>query len=494
MTNELFHELMLISPLLLMAFFSILLIVVDALTGKEKYLNYVLSLGAIGIVIIFSAILLFFDDIANIEGIKEYPISMNMLFYSKYSYLFDLIFAIAAFLTIQVGRSYIVSNNAEYKEFYSIVLFATVGMMLIAHSNDLLTLFIGIELMSISFYVLAGYFRTKIASIEAGLKYFLLGAFASGFLLYGIAFIYGTFGSVQFDKIAVIISAEQYEIHYLAIGLGLIVIGLSFKIAAFPFHQWAPDVYTGAPTIVTGFMSTAGKAAAVFAFVIISMKLMQAGTESIVDTKYISRIQMIIAVLAAATMLIGNITAIAQNNIKRMLAYSSVAHAGYLLMGIVANSPDGWAGVAFYSAVYMLMQIGAFVVVALLEGEDGKYSNFEHYSGLYKKYPVVAAMMALFMFSLAGIPPFAGFFGKYYIFKSAIDAGFTWLAIVAVISSVISVYFYLKLIVYMYFKEQGGYEQKCEPKPAMFALIVTSGLIILFGLLPNKLIELAKFF
>lgn len=494
MTNEMMLELQFASPLIIMAAMSIILIVVDALSGKNKTINYILSIVSLAGAFIAAGALLLGNNFTAVDALKEFPLSMGTISYSGFAYIFDLIFLAAGLLTIVAAREYNIRAEAEHKEFYSLVLMAVTGMMMISHANDLLLLFIGIELMSIMFYILAGYFRTRISSIEAALKYFLLGAFASGFLLYGIAMVYGATGSLHFDKIAIVMASGEFSRLYMVLGLGLLVIGLSFKIAAFPFHQWAPDVYEGAPTVVTAFMSTAGKAAAVFAFIVIGKNLMQNQLQSVTDVSYIATLQTIVAVISAATMLVGNITAIAQNNVKRMLAYSSVAHAGYMLIGIVANTPEGWAGVAFYSAAYMFMQIGAFVIVSNLEGKDGEFSDFEHYSGLSKTRPILAAMMAIFLLSLAGIPPLAGFFGKYYIFKSAIDAGFTWLTLVAVLSSVISIYFYLRLIVFMYFKEAGDHSPVAEPKAAGFTLIVTTIVIILLGLFPNFLIDMARYF
>ncbi len=493
MTNELMLELQYSSPLLIMAAMSVILILFDAITGENKKINYYLSIATFAAAFVAAGSLILSNNFCCMSNLSAYPLSMGMISYSGLAYLFDLIFLAAGLLVVVASREYNMRADFEHKEFYSLLSLAILAMMMISHANDLLLLFIGIELMSIMFYVLSGYFRERLESVEAALKYFLLGAFATGFLLYGIAFIYGTAGSVQLSTISEVLLKGGFNNLYITLGLGLFTIGLAFKIAAFPFHQWAPDVYTGAPTVVTAFMSTAGKAAAVFAFIIMSKNMMQSGILA-VNPSYIFHIQMIIAVISAATMLVGNITAISQSNVKRMLAYSSVAHAGYMLMGIVANTPDGWAGVAFYSTAYMLMQIGAFIVVSALEGNNGEMVDFEHYAGLYRTRPVLAGVMALFMLSLAGIPPFAGFFGKYYIFKAAIASGFTWLTIIAVISSIISMYFYLKLIVFMYFKEAGLYEHKQELGSAGFSLLVAAVFIVLLGIFPNVIIDIARMF
>ena len=343
--------------------------------------------------------------------------------------------------------------------------------------------------MSISFYIMAGFLRTDIKSIEAALKYFLLGAFATGFLVYGMALIYGATGSLQYEGLlnAAVTGTSEFPA-LMAIGAVLLAVGLSFKIAAVPFHQWAPDVYEGAPTVVTAFMSTAGKAAAFAAFMALFAALMP-----MVDGKVISNenIQMVLAVLAAATMLVGNITAVAQSSVKRMLAYSSVAHAGYLLMGIVAG-PDngGHSAVIFYLTAYTFMQLGAFVVIGILERGDNTSLSFDDMKGLSKRQPILAGVLAVFMFSLAGIPPFAGFFGKLLIFKSAIDGGFTWLTIVAVASSVISVWFYLGLVVKMYFQEpeHEGWDVNIGLGGVTVAICVAG--VVFLGVLPQLLTSL----
>ena len=375
-------------------------------------------------------------------------------------------------------------ENIEHDEFYSLVLFAVAGMMLIAHSNHLLILFIGIEVMSVSFYILSGYMRNNAKSVESSLKYFLLGAFATGFLVYGIALIYGSTGSMDYNQIALNINNNALNFPaLLPVGVALIVIGLSFKAAAFPFHQWAPDVYQGAPTIVTAFMSTAGKAAAFAAFIPIVTVLMPSAP---------AKLQMIFAVMSAATMLIGNISALAQSNIKRMLAFSSVAHAGYIMMGLVSGSQYGYGGIVFYLTAYMFMQIGSFIIVAILERNGEKYLELSDYAGLSKRHPVLAAFMAIFMLSLAGIPPFAGFFGKYFLFTAAIDAGFLWLTLVGVLSSIISVYFYIGLIVKMYFTEPEGQRVDNEVGMSGLSLIITIAGVIVLGILPSGILSIAS--
>jgi NADH-quinone oxidoreductase subunit N len=348
-------------------------------------------------------------------------------------------------------------------------------------------LFVGIELMSITFYVMAGFLRTNIRSVEASLKYFLLGAFASGFLVYGMSLIYGATGSLQYNVIRDVVAQNATNFPTLfAIGAVLMAVAMSFKIAAFPFHQWAPDVYEGSPTVVTAFMSTAGKAAAFSAFVALFIALMP-GTSTLTP-----QLQLMLAVVSAITMLVGNITAVAQTNIKRMLAYSSIAHAGYLLMGIVSNSADGYSGIAFYVTSYVFMQLGAFVVVGILERQNNSLLEINDYAGLAKSEPMLAFSMAVFMLSLAGIPPFAGFFGKYLLFVAAIETGYTWLTIVAVVSSVVSAYFYLGLIVKMYFTEPSGEREPATAGLAGITLVVTTAVSIVLGLFASPFLATFK--
>jgi NADH-quinone oxidoreductase subunit N len=330
---------------------------------------------------------------------------------------------------------------------------------------------------------LAGYFRQTVSSIESALKYFLLGAFATGFLVFGIALVYGASGSFDFSAIAGAIS--KGTLHFprlLPIGIALVIVGLGFKVAVFPFHQWAPDVYDGAPTVVTGFMSTAGKAAALSAFLPLVSSVFPAAADNV---------RTVLALSAAATILIGNVAAVVQQRLKRMLAYSSVAHAGYMFIGLVAGNMRGLTAVVFYAAAYLFMQLGAFAIVAILERDVERSLQLEDCRGLSARHPMLAALMALFMFSLAGIPPMAGFFGKYYLFAAAIESGYTWLAIVGVIGSMISVYYYIGVVVFMYFKDAAETAVSSEPeqieRAARVPLIVSAAFVLLLGIVPTVL-------
>jgi NADH-quinone oxidoreductase subunit N len=352
---------------------------------------------------------------------------------------------------------------------------------LIASANDLIIIFLGIELMSVCLYVLAGFMRTKDRANEAALKYFLLGAFATGFLLYGIALIYGTVGNTNLTIIKNVFAIVSTNTLFV-IGAGLLLIGLAFKAAIVPFHMWAPDVYEGSPTPVTAFMSTGAKAAAFAAFITIFVRTFDFLGGPVNE---------LLAILAAASMILGNVVAIAQTNIKRMLAYSSIAHAGYMLVGIATGTLEGQVGVMFYLVAYALMNIGAFAIISFVEREDDQNLLLDHYAGLSHSQPMLAGLMAIFMFALAGVPPFAGFFGKYYVFFAAIKSKMTWLAIVGVLTSLVSAYYYLRIVVLMFFRE-GQADIVVQPtRIVLLMVMICALLVLLLGLFPSLIIQTA---
>lgn len=396
------------------------------------------------------------------------------------SAIFHFIFNIGAMLIIMSSMGYLKKYGANYGEYYILIQSSVLGMMVMASAKDLLVVFMGLELMSICFYALAGLNRKKLSANEASMKYFLLGSFATGFIVYGIALVYGTSGTTNIQNIIENFGAYISNIVFVT-GFIILLIGFSFKIAAFPFHMWVPDVYQGSATTVTGLMSTTGKAAA-FSVIIILITAIFANNQPNVFMPLFST-------LSVASMLFGSIVAIAQNNLKRMLAYSSISHAGYMVIGLAAGNTYSIAGIIFYLAVYAFMNIGAFGVISIIEDNNDSRTSLDSYAGLNAKNPILAAFMALFMFALAGIPPLAGFFGKYYVFVGAIKADLTWLAILGVISSVISVYFYIRLVVYMYFKESTE-QFNIEVSPYSLAAVVISGLfVLLFGLVPDLLLN-----
>ena len=337
----------------------------------------------------------------------------NMIQVDKYSLFFNVIFLVSTILVVLISMNYLGRTDRRQGEYYLLILLATLGMMLMASGNELIVVFLGLELMSLSLYVLAGYFQRSMASSEAGMKYLLLGAFASGFFLYGIALIYGGAGTTSIPKIAAAITVNAKSPLLLS-GMFLLVVGFGFKVALVPFHQWAPDVYEGAPTSIAAFISAGPKAAGFAAFLRIFLEALQN-----IQSEWI----VVVTILAALTMTVGNLVAIAQRNIKRMLAYSSIAHAGYVLVGLAAANKDGISSAMFYLLVYCIMNIGAFGAVILARTEDGESLIISDYAGLGFKKPLLALFMTLMLLSLAGFPPTAGFVGKFYIFRSAVESG-----------------------------------------------------------------------
>ncbi len=399
--------------------------------------------------------------------------------------IFFFIFTFGAALVSLLSVDYLRKYDSYFGEFYILLQSSVLGMMLMAGAKDLFVIFLGLELMSICFYVLAGINRKRIAANEAALKYFLLGAFATGFTVYGIALIYGSAQTTSIDFITKHFTELTKNVLFVS-GMLLFLIGFSFKIAAFPFHMWVPDVYQGSGTTVAGLFSTGGKAAAFSAILVTFFAVF---SSSVANT-----FEPYLAVIAVLSMLFGSIVAIAQDNIKRMLAYSSIAHAGYMTIGLASGNYEGVAGIIFYLLAYTFMNLGAFGIVSIIEGKDETNLSIKSYAGLASKHPALAAMLSIFMFSLAGIPPFAGFFGKYYVFIAAIKAHLTWLAIVGVISSVISVYFYLRIVVLMYFKDPETELSIQRQNTGLLAVVISVLLVIVLGLSPGTIINLITSF
>ncbi len=461
-----------IGPLVVITATALLVIIVEAIRRG--------SLGIVSVLTQAGIVLAGVLTVANFG--RSGPAFGGLIHHGAYGSFFSLLILSAGFLTVLLSRSYITRQGVARVEYYVLLLFAMLGMMLMASGRDLVILFLGVELMSICLYVLAGFSRTRPESTESALKYFLLGAFVTGFLLYGIALVYGIAGTTNLSAIAAAVPTLASNPVFL-IGAAMIVIGLSFKVAAAPFHMWAPDVYEGAPTTVTAFMATGAKAAAFGAMVAVV-------GESFAFSK--GSVNQVLAAIAAASMIIGNVTAVAQSSVKRMLAYSSVAHAGYILAGVAAGNAVGKTGVLFYLAAYLVMNIGAFGVVSMMEGHDPHRTTFDSYAGLSKKRPYLAAIMALFMFSLSGLPPMAGFFGKYYVFLAAVEADMTWLAIIGVLTSLISAYYYLRLVVVMYFRDGEGDLEAAPAKAALVAVSIAAFFALELGVYPSTIVDIVQ--
>jgi NADH-quinone oxidoreductase subunit N len=410
------------------------------------------------------------------------------------SLAFHLIFCTVAALSVLVSMAHLEAVHWPHGEFYALLLFAVSGMTIMASTESLLSIFLGLEILSIPLYVLAGFTRDRVYAIEAALKYFLLGAFATGFTLYGMALLYGASGRLDLGGVASALAAGQGTIDpLLMVGGALLLIGLSFKIAAVPFHFWAPDVYQGSLAPVAGFMATGTKAAAFATLLrVVTMTLDQ----PLARDRFVS----VTTVIAILTMVVGNVVAIAQQNIKRMLAYSSIANAGYLLVALAAvvKSEGRGGSLFFYLAVYGFMTVGAFAVAAVLgrEGESDQGYALSAYAGLGRRRPMLAAAMTVFMLSLTGLPPAAGFMAKFTIFRDAVNADLVPLAAIALVTSVIGAFYYLRVVVQMYFREPAPAGSVPETRIAFtdaVAIAVAAAAILGIGLFPSALLDLARF-
>lgn len=369
-------------------------------------------------------------------------------------------------------------------EYYALMLFALSGMMLMAMATDLLVIFLALEVLSLAIYVLTGIRRDSAVATEASFKYFLLGAFSSAFFLYGIAFTYGLTGSTRLDRVAALFSsasASPSPLHLVAIGL--LLVGFAFKVSAVPFHMWTPDAYEGAPPPVTGFMSTGVKAAAFAAFVRVFLTAFEA-----LQPDW----SLVLWVVAAATMILGTVVGVAQSSVKRMLAYSSIGHGGYLLVALIAANQTAKSAILFYLLTYAVTNLGAFGIIGLIESNDRPRDQVGDYAGLWEERPGLAALMTIFLLSLGGFPPFGGFIAKWLVFTSAMEAGYTWLAIIGVLTSVVSVYFYLRVVVMMYMTPKAGAMQlPVVPRLAGVALVVSAIIVFYLGVLPTQVMNWA---
>src|SRR5579859_2801593 len=474
-------DLLRVLPELIWCGFGALLMLLQPLVKSRQVLTTVAVIGALG------------GIVGNFYAVHNPGAAFGGLVAADpFSIFFSHLVGLVAVLVILGADSYLRREGLADAEFYALVLFATAGMGVLASAQELLTAFIGLEMSSISSYILAGYRRDALKSGESSMKYFLLGSFATAFFLYGIALVYGVTGTTNLLKMD---SAEPTST-LLKLGLALILIGLGFKVAAAPFQVWTPDVYEGAPTPVTALFSAGPKAGA-FALLLRIFATVPAATQYWFWAFWI---------LAALTMFVGNLGALVQTNIKRLLAYSSIAHAGYILVAFAAvtgmsasdTSPDGaipaYAAVLFYLLSYALVKVGAFTIVSQLGGKDEKYVTLEDYAGLSERHPWAAAALSLFLLSLLGLPVTAGFFGKFYVFKAAVNANLIWLAVLMAVNSIIGAYYYFKVIVAMYMRQPA--EDSAATAPIAFPVTVNIVLAIsalgtlYFGLFPNQALRL----
>ena len=421
----------------------------------------------------------------QVPAVGDEAILAGMFMIDGYALFWKAIFLISTALTIVLSMRFVEEGNYQAGEFYSLLLFATTGMLFMASGFNLLAIWISLELMALSSYILAGYFKHQRRSNEAALKYFILGALSSGILLYGVSLLYGATGTVQLTELAARLPAAMAAEGTL-VGLGwlMLAIGLFFKVAAVPFHVWTPDVYVGAPTPVTAFLAVGSKAAA---FAILVRIFYQGLGPLKIEW------QIVVAAVAAVTMIWGNLAAVTQSNVKRMLAYSSIAHAGYVLMGVLAATEDGLWAVLFYMLAYSFITMGTFATVILLERREYAGETYADYAGLARRSPFLAAMMLIFMLALTGIPPTGGFFGKVYLFAAAVESGWTWVAVVGVLMSAVSLYYYMGIVVQMYLRDAEDDTPAPLPSRLLAGAIGLCALItILLGILPGSIVELAK--
>jgi NADH-quinone oxidoreductase subunit N len=462
-----------ILPELVLAGGALVLLVADVLVPRSRQ-----NLLAVVTLVVLAATAVAMIPVADVHV----TVARGLMAVDQFGLFFKVLFLVAATLTVLMSVRYLNVEHASAGEYYFLILCATLGMMFMASGTDLITLFIGLETMAVSFYILAGFIKPNQRSNEAAVKYFLLGAFSLGILLYGMSIMYGLSGTTQLRAMAPVLAGQASDPR-LVLAVILVVAGVGFKIAAVPFHMWAPDVYEGAPTPITAFLSVGSKAAS---FAMLARIFLEGLPGSSADWR------LLFWVLAIATMTVGNFAALTQTNVKRMLAYSSIAHAGYTLMGIVAGSTRGVAAMLIYLLIYAFMQLGAFAVIVLLRRRDVVGDELKDFSGLAFRQPFAAFAMLLFMLSLGGIPPTAGFMGKFWLFSAAIESGYVWLAVIGVLNSAISLYYYVRLVVFMYLRRETiGSEPVASPA---LSLVLGAAVIatIVLGIYPRLLFELAE--
>jgi NADH-quinone oxidoreductase subunit N len=471
-----------VAPIALVGIGAMLVLIAEvALSRREAFLgrritdvwiNTVLML----ISMLFLGLALYTAGAAFATGASyDFQAGASMVRLDGFSAFATALVALGSFLVCCMSPAYLTAVRINHGEYYALILLATSGMMLLVAATDFVALFLGLELMSIPIYVLAGFDRRKLRSNESAMKYFLVGSFASALLLYGIALIYGVSGAIDFGAVRAGLPPGN---PLGRIGVGLLIVGFAFKVSSVPFHQWTPDVYEGAPAAVTAWMSITVKVAA---FAALLRTLLTALGGDVAD------LGGLFWILSAATILVGNVMAVIQTNLKRLLAYSSVAHAGYLLIGFAAGTIESYSAVLFYLLGYLFMNLGAFAVLVALATGGRDCEELEDLAGLARTRPGLAALLTLFMVSLAGIPGTVGFTAKFFLFRSAVDAGLVVLTLIAVLGSLVSVYYYLRLPVFMYMREPGGAQLRPEASSGELLVLAVCGAAVVFlGIFPSQ--------
>ena len=467
------QDLGVIGPELELALFGMIVLVFDLLLQNKRVLGYISLAG-----LAWAGYFLF-----RLRNVVDAPAYGGVLTLDPFAWFFKAIFLIAAALAVGISLKYLDIERENHGEYYALLLFATMGMMFMVGAMDLVTLYIGLETMAIATYVLVGFLRSSTRSNEAALKYFLLGAFSSGILLYGFSLLYGMAGSTRFEAIRAMLEQRPLTDPLSLMALGTVAAGMFFKIAAVPFHQWTPDAYEGAPTSITAYMSVAVKAAS-FAMMVrlFMLALFPLRPHWLV----------IMSIVSALTMTVGNIAAITQSNVKRLLAYSSISHAGYILLGLIASNETGMIAIPMYLLVYTFTNLGAWAIVVALRRKDVIGEHIDEMSGLFFRHPVSALLMLVFLLSLAGIPPTAGFIGKYFLFAAVIQTGHNVLAVIAVLNAAISMYFYLRIVVTMFMREPTE-KTGLDLSPGVMAVMAISFVFTMWiGLYPEPFIAMAR--
>lgn len=465
-------------PLLFVAGTGFMLMLLDLFVREDRMRRWSPVLAIVGLVGgLVTSLALWNSGRTAFSVSGGYP----MLVADNFAVALNVIFTLTGILTVLLSVNYLQRTGHDRPEFYMLMLFSLSGMMLMGMANDLILIFLALELLSIPLYILAGLAWPRPESEEAAMKYFVLGAFSSAIFVYGVALIYGATGTTSLP--GVVAAAEGGTTLLLLAGAAMMLVGFGFKVAAAPFHMWTPDVYEGAPTVVTAFMSVGAKVGGFAAL----LRILMVALPTLGDTWTTA-----ISFLAALTLIIGNLLAIAQPNIKRMLGYSSIAHAGYILIAVAASfdNPDGISAALFYMFAYAFTNLGAFAVAVAVERKEGEGVMLEDYKGLARRYPWIAIAMAFFMLSLTGVPPTGGFAAKFYVFSSAVEAGLIWLVLIGVLTSVISAYYYLRVVFYMYMYEGEG-EMVLKPL-LVSAVVIAAVATLLLGLLPGTWFDLAR--